>query len=251
MPRPLAGVMLFSDGLFAGGEGEGPDPLLLAAEAIGVPIATVSAGAPAIDNVALAELRAGEFAFVEASPSSAPTSSPTATPAPASRSTCAATASSSRPPQSCSATTASRSRSHSRSPQSRRPVRLRDRHPPLPGEATTANNRRAFVLKVLRDKVRVLHVAGRPNWDVRALRSLLGRDPNVELLSYYILRGIEDTDREDPSAELSLIAFPTGRLFKDSSAPSTSSSSTTSTPSTIRSAATSATSPSTCKRAAP
>ena len=33
---------------------------------------------------------------------------------------------------------------------------------PLEGEATTDNNRRAFVQKVLRDKVRVLHVAGRP-----------------------------------------------------------------------------------------
>ncbi|HEY8375836.1 MAG TPA: hypothetical protein VIK91_05065, partial [Nannocystis sp.] len=67
----------------------------------------------------------------------------------------------------------------------------------------------------MRDKVRALHVAGRPDWDVRALRTLLGRDPNVELLSYYILRGSDDADREDPLARLSLIAFPTDELFKE------------------------------------
>src|SRR5690606_11763419 len=86
---------------------------------------------------------------------------------------------------------------------------------PVEGEATTANNRHAFVVKVLRDKVRVLHVAGRPDWDVRALRTLLRRDPNVELLSYYILRGLDDISREDTSAPLSLIPFPTDELFKE------------------------------------
>jgi uncharacterized membrane protein len=84
---------------------------------------------------------------------------------------------------------------------------------PIPGEATTDNNRRAFVVKVLRDKVRVLHVAGRPDWDVRALRTLLRRDPNVELLSYYILRDFDDIAREDSEA-LSLIPFPTEELFE-------------------------------------
>jgi SAM-dependent methyltransferase len=87
--------------------------------------------------------------------------------------------------------------------------------PPQAGEATLANNGRAFVVKVLRDKVRVLHVAGRPDWDVRALRTLLRRDPNVELLSYYILRGLDDIAREDTTAALSLIPFPTDELFED------------------------------------
>src|SRR5690606_23958990 len=87
--------------------------------------------------------------------------------------------------------------------------------PPQPGEATVANNSRAFVVKVLRDKVRVLHVAGRPDWDVRALRTLLRRDPNVELLSYYILRGLDDIAREDTTAALSLIPFPTDELFEE------------------------------------
>nr|MCH9685933.1 hypothetical protein [Deltaproteobacteria bacterium] len=87
--------------------------------------------------------------------------------------------------------------------------------PPQPDEATEANNSRAFVVKVLRDKVRVLHVAGRPDWDVRALRTLLRRDPNVELLSYYILRGMDDIGREDTTAALSLIPFPTDELFEE------------------------------------
>ncbi len=85
---------------------------------------------------------------------------------------------------------------------------------PLPGEATSENNRRGAVVKVLRDKVRVLHVAGRPDWDVRALRTLLRRDPNVELLSYYILRDGADGER-DAGAPLSLIAFPVDELFDE------------------------------------
>ncbi len=83
-------------------------------------------------------------------------------------------------------------------------------------QSTKDNDRRAFVLKVLRDKVRVLHVAGRPDWDVRALRILLHRDPNVELLSYYILRDLDDILRDPtPPEDLSLIPFPTETLFAE------------------------------------
>jgi hypothetical protein len=215
-PRPLAGVLILSDGLFEGGDDGGPDPLLLAARALGVPITTVSAGAPAIRDVALAELRAGEFAFVE---------NVTEFGADLVAHGCAGSrADVDLRRDGVVVATTSVVLAGDGMPL---PVRFEvapDRVGqfvyeiavrPLPGEATTANNGRAFVLKVLRDKVRVLHVAGRPDWDVRALRTLLGRDPNVELLSYYILRGIEDADREDPSAELSLIAFPTDELFKE------------------------------------
>ena len=52
----------------------------------------------------------------------------------------------------------------------------------LPGEAVTENNARSFVLRVIRDRVRVLLVAGRPSWDVRFLRGLLKQDPNVDLV---------------------------------------------------------------------
>lgn len=215
-PRPLAGVLLLSDGLFEGSDDGGPDPLLLAARALGVPITTVSAGAPAIRDISLAELRAGEFAFVENVTEFSADLVAHGYPG-------ASVEVDLRRDGVVVATTTVVLGDDGLAV----PVRFEvapDRvgqfvyeiaARPLPGEATTANNRRAFVLKVLRDKVRVLHVAGRPDWDVRALRTLLGRDPNVELLSYYILRGIEDADREDPSAELSLIAFPTDELFKE------------------------------------
>src|SRR2546423_14015492 len=42
--------------------------------------------------------------------------------------------------------------------------------PVAEGEAVTTNNARSFVVRVIRDKIRVLQVAGQPSWDVRALR---------------------------------------------------------------------------------
>src|SRR6266540_799949 len=64
--------------------------------------------------------------------------------------------------------------------------------PVLPGEAVAENNTRSFVLRVIRDRVRVLLVAGRPSWDVRFLRGLLKQDPNVDLVSFFILRSNAD-----------------------------------------------------------
>jgi uncharacterized membrane protein len=80
------------------------------------------------------------------------------------------------------------------------------------GEAVTANNSRSFVLKVIRDRVRVLHVAGRPSYDERFLRSLLKRDPNVDLISFFILRTPTNLQNA-PQEELSLIPFPTDEIF--------------------------------------
>jgi uncharacterized membrane protein len=85
--------------------------------------------------------------------------------------------------------------------------------PLLPGEAIVENNARTFLLKVIRDKIRVLQVTGRPSWDVRFLRGLLKHDPNVDLIAFYILRTA--TDLEAPSEELSLIPFPTEELFEE------------------------------------
>jgi uncharacterized membrane protein len=86
--------------------------------------------------------------------------------------------------------------------------------PVLTGEAVADNNQRAFVLKVIRDRVRVLLVCGHPSWDERFLRGLLRQDPNVDLVSFFILRDQIDTlrARED---ELSLIPFPTEEIFRD------------------------------------
>ena len=85
--------------------------------------------------------------------------------------------------------------------------------PVYPGEAVTDNNRRAFVLKVIRDRVRVLLVCGRPSWDERFLRGLLRQDPNVDLVSFFILRGVRDNPKA-PEDELSLIPFPTEEIFR-------------------------------------
>jgi uncharacterized membrane protein len=81
-------------------------------------------------------------------------------------------------------------------------------------EAVTTNNARSFVVRVIRDKVRVLQVAGRPSWDVRALRSMLKANPNVDLISFFILRTQDDVSMV-PNEELSLIPFPTHELFQD------------------------------------
>ncbi len=83
--------------------------------------------------------------------------------------------------------------------------------PVLPGEAVAENNVRSFVLRVIRDRVRVLLVAGRPSWDERFLRGLLKQDPNVDLISFYILR--TNTDTPGPQEQLSLIPFPVQEIF--------------------------------------
>lgn len=84
--------------------------------------------------------------------------------------------------------------------------------PQVPGEALPSNNTRSFVLQVIRDKIRALQVAGRPSWDERFLRQHLKENPNVDLISFFILR----TPTDIPVAQeedLSLIPFPTHQLF--------------------------------------
>ncbi len=81
------------------------------------------------------------------------------------------------------------------------------------GEAVTSNNTRSFVIRVIRDKIRVLQVAGQPSWDVRALRQMLKNNPNVDLISFFILRTQDDVSLV-PNDEMSLIPFPTRELFE-------------------------------------
>jgi uncharacterized membrane protein len=87
--------------------------------------------------------------------------------------------------------------------------------PVQPGELTAANNLQRFSLRVVRDRVRVLQVCGRPSWDERFLRSLLKRDPNVDLISFFILRTPSAIELASPD-ELALIPFPTDELFRES-----------------------------------
>lgn len=78
-------------------------------------------------------------------------------------------------------------------------------------EAIAENNRHAFRVKVIRDRIRVLQVVGRPSWDERYLRRLLKANPSVDLISFFILRTQGDTIGHND--DLSLIPFPTDELF--------------------------------------
>jgi len=77
-----------------------------------------------------------------------------------------------------------------------------------------ANNERPFLVRVSREKLRVLHVVGSPSWDERFLRGFFKDDPRVDLVSFFILRTAGDLTLADPS-ELSLIPFPTEELFTE------------------------------------
>lgn len=211
--EPPAAVVVVSDGLVA------PSPsqrnhLLDLAEAVGAPVTTVAVGAPEITDLAVGDVRAGEFAFVENVTTFEATIARHGLPP-----THQAKVSLLRDGESVANTVVTLAGDKTPVRFEVAPDRIgqfvyRIEVEAAEGEATEDNNGRSFVVKVLRDKVRVLHVAGRPDWDVRALRTLLKRDPNVELLSYYILRDWDDIDRADQTAPMSLIAFPTDELFR-------------------------------------
>lgn len=84
--------------------------------------------------------------------------------------------------------------------------------PVVEGEIMQENNQRSFVTRIIRDKIRVLHVVGRPSWDQRFLRDVLKRNPNIDLVSFYILRTTLDAPGVGEDG-LSLIPFPVHRLF--------------------------------------
>lgn len=80
------------------------------------------------------------------------------------------------------------------------------------GDRVPANDRRLVTFDVTRDRVRVLHVAGRPSYDVRALRMWLKADASLDLVTFFILRGLDANAADD---ELSLIPFPVDELFTE------------------------------------
>ena len=75
-------------------------------------------------------------------------------------------------------------------------------------DAVPSNNISPVVVEVVRDKIRVLQVAGAPSWDVKFLRRFLKGDPSVDLVSFFILRTPRDLTGEYRDNELSLIQFP-------------------------------------------
>ena len=88
------------------------------------------------------------------------------------------------------------------------------RVPVYEGDAVPANNVMPVVVSVVRDRIRVLQVAGAPSWDVKFLRRFLKGDPSVQLVSFFILR-TNPGDSEYRDSELSLIQFPYERLFAE------------------------------------
>lgn len=84
--------------------------------------------------------------------------------------------------------------------------------PVVSGDVVGENNEKSFVVDVIINKIRVLHIAGSPSWDVKFLRRALKRNPSVDLVSFFILR--EATDLVFASQnELSLIPFPVDEIF--------------------------------------
>jgi hypothetical protein len=86
---------------------------------------------------------------------------------------------------------------------------------PLPDEATVVNNRAWASLQVVRDRTRVLHLAGHPSWDTRFLRGHLRGNPAVDLVSFYIMIG-QGAAGYVSGEDTTLIPFPTREIFEDS-----------------------------------
>jgi hypothetical protein len=84
--------------------------------------------------------------------------------------------------------------------------------PPLSDELVRENNTVRLIVQVIRDKIRVLHLCGRPSWDEIFLRRILKKDPSIDLISFFILRTPNDVV-EASGRELSLIPFPVDELF--------------------------------------
>ena len=85
---------------------------------------------------------------------------------------------------------------------------------PVPGGDTVpSNNRLEFTVKVVRDRTRVLQVTSRPSWDVKFLRRLLKTDPNIDLVSFFILRNNNEGELARIGRPYSLIEFPYRELF--------------------------------------
>jgi uncharacterized membrane protein len=83
------------------------------------------------------------------------------------------------------------------------------------GDTIPDNDRRYLAFDVTRDRVRVLHVAGRPTYDVRALRMWLKSDASVDVVAFFILRTRYDDVNVTTDEDLALIPFPVHELFSE------------------------------------
>jgi uncharacterized membrane protein len=81
------------------------------------------------------------------------------------------------------------------------------------GDQVKRNDTRIMPFHVARERVRLLHVAGRPTYDVRQLRMWLKSDQSVDLVAFFILRTTSDDPNVNDNSELALIPFPVDELF--------------------------------------
>ena len=95
----------------------------------------------------------------------------------------------------------------------RRLVRVKLQAPD--GDRVPENNVRLLTFDVTRERVRLLHVAGRPTYDVRALRMWLKADESIDLIAFFILRTNSDATQVSDDSELALIPFPVDELFTE------------------------------------
>lgn len=86
--------------------------------------------------------------------------------------------------------------------------------PVFTGDDYPQNNRLNFILNVLRDRLRVLLISGKPYWDLRFLRQVLKTSPWIDLVNFNILRTPFDLVNI-PEIELSLIPFPADEIFRE------------------------------------
>lgn len=80
---------------------------------------------------------------------------------------------------------------------------------------TIARAERRLRVEVIRQKHRIMYLAGRPSFEYAHLRAQLKSDPNHELVSFVILRN-PDNLSPVPDSELSLIPFPASEIFESS-----------------------------------
>jgi hypothetical protein len=82
------------------------------------------------------------------------------------------------------------------------------------GGSIAENDHLLHVNRILRDRVRILRVVGRPNWSAKFLRDQLVQREDVDLVDFHILRSMRDRVMAT-TEELALIPFPVDELFVD------------------------------------
>jgi uncharacterized membrane protein len=215
--RDLGAVVLISDGIDTGRIGEGPVDAATrgAIEALAAPIHTIGVGERSLRDVSVAAVLADEFAFVRTPVTIEAVIRQHGLP---DRQVEVTLTRDGRPVASRSAILRGDSSEERVSfewlPDHPGNFVFQIATPVLAGEALASNNSQVFTVKVIRDRIRVLHLCGRPSWDQRFLRAMLRRDPNVDLVSFFILR-TETDDQPWNRNELSLIPFPTYEIFEE------------------------------------